>query len=266
MKILGMLGGTSWPSTIDYYRYLNQLAQRHLGAEHSARLLLRSIDYAAIRSHYPNGWDAIAKLLKAELDALAAAKPDYLMVCNNTLHQALDIFLPEIKLPVIHIIDAAARRARFLKCKSLLLLATKPTMEGGYYTQKLEAAGFTVTIPDAAEREKVQAIQSQMAKGVMHPEFRTGFKEILDRYQKLDGVVLGCTELPLAIGPEETPLARINTLEAQCDEAFAFAVAGEKLSESLPSSFRYGQESGGPKGPEPTRYNDWEIGGKAVDF
>lgn len=253
MKTIGLLGGTSWPSTTDYYRYLNELAQKHLGGFHSANLILRSIDYHAIRSHYPSGWDKITPLLKEEVMRLVAMKPDCIMVCNNTLHQALDRFLGEIPLPVIHIVQAAAARAKALGLKSLLLLATKPTMQDGYYKSKLEEAGFTVTIPTDSECDEVQKMQSEMAKGVMKPEFRAGFKKILDDYAHLDGVVLGCTELPLAIGADETKLALIDTLRIQCEAAFDFALAKP-------------EEFGGPKGKEPTRYNDWEIGGKAVDF
>lgn len=252
MKTIGLLGGTSWPSTTDYYRYLNELAQKHFGGFHSASLILRSMDYHTIRSHYPDGWDKITPLLKQEVLRLCAMKPDVIMVCNNTLHQALDRFLGEIPLPVIHIVETAAKRAKSLGLKSLLLLATKPTMQDGYYKSRLEKAGFSVTIPTGPECDEVQKMQSEMAKGVMKPEFRAGFKKILDNYKQLDGVVLGCTELPLAIGPDETSLTLIDTLKIQCEEAFAFAAMK--------------QESGGPKGPEPTRFGDWEISGKAVDF
>lgn len=252
MKTIGLLGGTSWPSTLDYYRTLNELAQKHLGETHSASLMLRSIDYAAIRAHYPNGWETIAALLKTEVMALAATKPDCLMVCNNTLHQALDMFLKEIPVPVIHIVDEAAKFAHARGLKKLLLFATKPTMEGSYYRGKLETAGFEVTVPNEDDRNEVQALQSQMAKGIMKPEFRAAFKTILSRYAHLDGVVLGCTELPLAISEKETSLTLIDTLKIQCEAAFRFATAKP--------------ETGGPKGLEPTRFGDWEIGGKAVDF
>src|SRR3546814_874556 len=140
MKTIGLLGGTSWPSTIEYYRLLNEMAQARLGGHHCARLILYNIDYHAIKSRYQGGWDEIPKLLRSELERLCRLKPDCLLICNNTLHKALDhiaeTWSPDI--PVFHIVDAVGRAARRHGMERVLLLGTRFTMEDGYYAERLQ--------------------------------------------------------------------------------------------------------------------------------
>jgi len=212
LKTIGLLGGTSWPSTIEYYRILNELAQETLGGFHSASILLRSIDYHDIRSRYPDRTAEIPALLEREIAALVRVGPDCLVICNNTLHKAFDFIAPRLALPipVFHILEAAGRAARALELRRLLLLGTKFTMEDGYYHRGLERFDLEVTTPDEAERAAIQQIQSQLARGIVHAG-------------SVDGVVLACTELPLALGQHDCGIPVINPTEVQCREAFAFA-------------------------------------------
>ena len=229
MKVIGLLGGTSWPSTIEYYRLLNETVQTRLGGYHSANLLLRSIDYHSIKSRYHHGWDEIPSLLSAALTDLADRGPDCILLCNNTLHKAYDQLLSaglELPVPVFHIVDAVSRAAKAKDYRRLLLLGTKFSMEDGFYSERLARDGLHVSTPDAAEREKIQDIQSRLAAGQMDSRFRAYFKSLLSRYDSVDAVVLGCTELPLAIGEDEASQAILNPIELQCEEALEFALAG----------------------------------------
>ncbi len=226
MKTIGLLGGTSWPSTIDYYRILNELAQETLGGFHSANLLLRSIDYHEIKSRYYDRWSEIPALLEQEIRRLVSAGPDCLVICNNTLHKAFDAIeeVLALPIPVIHIVKATGRAAQYRNLRRLLLLGTKYTMEDGFYHRGLEQFGLQVETPIEEDRVTIQRIQSQIAKGIMTEDFRSFFAKLIGKYsEKVDAAVLACTELPLAIQQKDSPIPILNPTELQCREAFAFA-------------------------------------------
>jgi aspartate racemase len=226
LKTIGLLGGTSWPSTIDYYRTLNQLAQEALGGFHSANLLLRSIDYHEIKSRYYDRWSEIPTLLEQEIRGFVRGGPDCLVLCNNTLHKAFDSIEEGLALPipVIHIVKATGRAARSNNLGRLLLLGTKFTMEDGFYHRGLEQFGLQVETPVEEDRVNIQQIQSQLAKGIVSEDFRSFFARLIGKYSgNVDAVVLACTELPLAIQQKDCAIPILNPTELQCREAFAFA-------------------------------------------
>jgi aspartate racemase len=228
MKMIGLLGGTSWPSTIEYYRILNQLAQEELGGFHSANLLLRSIDYHDIKSHYHDGWDRIPLLLKKEIEAVIALAPDCLLICNNTLHKAFDQIEADLRLsiPVFHIVDAIGRFAQAQNLKHLLLLGTKFTMEDGFYQKRLEERfNLIVETPSLQERIAIQTIQAQLSRGILKQEFRPYFVNLIRKHSAVDAIVLACTELPLAIHQNNVDVTVLNPTEYQCREAFKFAIS-----------------------------------------
>ncbi len=226
MKTIGLLGGTSWPSTIEYYRILNQLAQERLGGFHSASLLLRSIDFHEIKSRFHSGWNEIPLLLKKEIERFVKLEPDCLLICNNTLHKAYDLIESElnISIPVFHIVDATGRYAKANKLERLLLLGTKFTMEDGFYQRRLEKKfRLSIEVPQLEERLRIQKIQSQLARGLMKQEYRDYFLSLINRYPVIDAVVLACSELPLAINQGDFDVAIVNPSEQQCREAFEYA-------------------------------------------
>ncbi len=226
MKTIGLLGGTSWPSTIEYYRILNELAQESLGGFHSASLLLRSIDYHDIKSRYYDRWSEIPALLEQEVKALVGLRPDCLVICNNTLHKAFDVIEARLALsiPVFHIVKATGRAARSMNMQRLLLLGTQFTMEDGFYHRGLEQFGLRVETPADEDRVGIQRIQSQLARGVMMQEFRSVLAALVEKYAGVvDGVVLACTELPLAIEQKDCGIPILTPPELQCREAFEFA-------------------------------------------
>ncbi len=228
MKLIGMLGGTSWPSTILPYRMLNEEVQRRLGPLHSARIALYSIDYQEIRSCYSSDWSGIPALLEREIRTLLSFSPDCWMIANNTLHKiyneiadrlpATPRFFHAIDLVRDHIVDCGLHK--------VLLLGTRFTMEDGYYAEPLLAAGIEVAIPDEADRARVQAIQTQLADGIVEDEFREYFAELLQRHAAAgcEAVVLGCTELPLSITQDLSALKVIDPLALQCRACVDFAL------------------------------------------
>ena len=231
MKMIGLLGGMSWPSTIDYYRILNELAQSRQGGHHSANLLLRSIDYHDIKSAYYGHWDRVPALLEAEVRAFASLGADCLVLCNNTLHEALDQILPglNLALPVIHIARETGAEAVRRGLHRVLLLGTLHTMEHHYYRGVLEGFGLEVQIPQADERTRIQTIQNELARGNVLPRDRDWFTGMLTRYRHLDAAVLACTELPLLFpgAADDSPagLALLNPTRIQCEAAMRFALS-----------------------------------------
>jgi aspartate racemase len=226
MKMIGLLGGTSWPSTIEYYRVLNQLAQERLKGFHSANLLLRSIDFHDIKSNYNNGWDKIPLLLKQEIEAFVELAPDCLLICNNTLHKAFDQIEPDLQLsvPVFHIVDAVGRFAQTHNLEHLLLLGTKFTMEDGFYQKRLEERfDLAIKTPNLQERTEIQSIQDQLSRGILKREFESYFTNLIRKYPDVDAVILACTELPLAVHSGNTDAAILNSIRCQCEEAFEFS-------------------------------------------
>jgi aspartate racemase len=228
LKTIGLLGGTSWPSTMEYYRILNELAQERLGGFHSASLLLRSIDYHDIKSRYYDRWGEIPALLEQEINAFVGLRPDCLVLCNNTLHKAFDAIEARLALPipVFHIVKATGKAAQSMNMRRLLLLGTQFTMEDGFYHRGLEQFGLRVETPLDEDRVRIQQIQSQLARGIMIEEFRGVLATLIEKYAgTVDAVVLACTELPLAIRQKDCGIPILNPTELQCREAFDFATS-----------------------------------------
>ena len=225
MKIIGLLGGTSWPSTFGYYDSLNRMAQAALGGFHSARILLYSIDYHPIKSLYHHGWDEIPAILEREIRFFLEKKPDCLILCNNTLHRALDQIQNRLSLsiPVFHAGLLVAEEAQKRGCKSVLLLGTAFTMEDGFFAAYFEARGIRVVIPSAADRQRIQTIQSDVASGNTNPSYGDVFATMLKAYESVDAIVLACTELPLVMNEKIAPKPLINPITCQCRAAASFA-------------------------------------------
>jgi aspartate racemase len=220
VRLIGILGGTSWPSTILPYRMLNEEVQRRLGGHHSARIVLYSIDYHDIRSSYSGDWDAIPELLLAEIRTLLSFQPDCWMIANNTLHKIYNAIAPQLPPapPMVHAIELVRSHLLGSGFRKVLLLGTRFTMEDDYYSGPLRAAGIEVEIPEDADRERIGAIQSRLADGEMEAGFAEYFKDLLERHAQrgCEAVVAGCTELPLVITEKMSPIAVVDPLVLQC--------------------------------------------------
>jgi len=229
MKLIGMLGGTGWQSTVLPYRMLNEIVQHRLGPMHSARISLYSIDYAAIRSCYSGDMARIPALLLAEIRTLLSFAPDCWMIANNTLHR----FLPEIASelagtpPLLHAIDLVRDDLLARSARKVLLLGTRFTMEDGYYTRPLQEAGIEVITPAEADRARIGEMLAQLANGIIRPEFGAQFAELIARHADTgcEAVVAGCTEIPLVVTQDMMPIPLVDPLRLQCAACADFALA-----------------------------------------
>ena len=227
MKTIGLLGGTSWSSTIEYYKLLNKLVNKHMGGHHSAKILLKSIDYHDIMTHYGKSHDIVAQLLKQEFSALAALKPDCILICCNSLHKYYDIIKSELgddTPPVFHAVELVAEHLKSKQQKKVLLLATQFTMEDGFFAAILEKNGIQVTIPELNDRQKIENILESVMQNQVTTEARNYFAALTRQYADCESVVLGCTECPLVLDEQNSCLPIINPIVLQATHAVAYAM------------------------------------------
>lgn len=228
MKLIGVLGGTSWPSTLLPYRLLNEEVERRLGLPHSARIALYSIDYHAIRSAYSTDWGVIPDLLRREIGTLLSFRPDCWMIANNTLHAVYNGIASELPAhpPLFHAVHLMRAELLARGFGKVLLLGTRFTMEDGYFARPLEDAGISVATPVAADRARIGAIQTRLADGAIEPPFAHYFSELIARHAAsgCEAVILGCTELPLVITQDLSALPLIDPLVLQCRACVDFAL------------------------------------------
>lgn len=228
MKTIGLLGGTGWSSTIGYYTLLNELVGKRLGGYHSAKILLKSIDYHDIMSSYGKNPEKIADILLEELLDLIALNPDCIIICCNSLHKYYDLIKPHIydsDIPVMHAVELVAQHINQQQYKKVLLLATKSTMEDGFFAKILENHNIEVVIPELPERDNMQKILSEeLIHNVITQDSRNYFSKIIETHPDCQAVVLGCTEFPLLIDSNNSMLQIINPVQLQCTAAVDFAL------------------------------------------
>lgn len=230
MKTIGLLGGTGWSSTIGYYKLLNQLVAARLGGFHSAKILLKSIDYHDINSTYGKDHHATAQTLKKELEHLISIKPDCIIICCNSLHKYYDLIKSSLitDIPVMHALELVARHLQHTNKKNVLLLATKFTMEDGFFAKKLQDSGINVAIPSEEERVGMAAIHSELMHNQITQVSRDYFARIIGKHKDFDAVVLGCTEYPLVVDASNSVLPIVDPVELQAIAAVDYALTGDK--------------------------------------
>ncbi|HEY6893671.1 MAG TPA: aspartate/glutamate racemase family protein [Rhodanobacteraceae bacterium] len=230
MRTLGLLGGMSWESTLPYYRYVNERVREKLGGLHSATLVLYSVDFAEIeRLQHLGDWAAAGRVLAAAAQALERAGAEALVLCTNTMHCVLDVIEPAIGIPVLHIADATARRIRASGLANVGLLATRFTMEQAFYRGRLEANGLTVIVPDADERaETHRIIYEELCLGVIRESSAATYRSIMANLvaRGAEGLVLGCTEIGLLVGADDTNVPVFDTARIHAEDAADWALAG----------------------------------------
>lgn len=225
MRLIGILGGTSWPSTISAYRMLNEAVQRRLTRDHSARIVLYSVDYGEMLGD----WGQTDRLLLKELRKLLSFAPDCWMIANNTLHKFYDEIRGELPdaPPMFHAIDLVRRQLMADGVQRVLLLGTRFTMEQDYYAGPLRAAGIEVVVPKEADRAHIEAVQRRLAHGEVDPDFAPYFGDLIAGHADAgcEAVVAACTELPLVVTSEISAIALIDPLRLQCEACVDFALA-----------------------------------------
>ena len=228
MKTIGLIGGTGWTSTTDYYRLINQETNRLLGGLNSARCILYSFNYADINEcNLRDDHEGVYRYVLDAAQKLKNASADFLVLCANTLHQYVDRLNDEIKLPIVHIADASAAEIKRKGISTIGLLGTRFTMEMDFYTKKLSEAGITSLVPDKPGRNYIHSIiMDELLKENIREESRKHFLEIIGSLETrgAQGIVLGCTEIPLLIKQEHTNLPVFNTLELHAKAAVEYAL------------------------------------------
>ncbi len=224
MKTIGLLGGMSWESTTLYYEFLNRGVRERLGGLHSAKILLHSVDFAEIEHCQVSGqWQKAGDLLGAAASGLQNSGADMVLICTNLMHKVAAQIESHISVPLLHIADAAGREIARQSLKKVGLLGAIYTMEEDFYRQRLlEKYGVEVVIPARKERELVQrVIFKELCRGEFRDESKAAYLSIIEGLaeQGAEGVILGCTEIPLLVKPEDTTLPLFNTAKLHAEYA-----------------------------------------------
>lgn len=229
MRLLGLLGGMSWESTLPYYRRINERVRERLGGLHSAELLLYSVDFAAIQALQHRGdWDAAGQMLAAASQALQRAGAQALVICTNTMHRVLPQIEPALDIPVLHIADATAARIRAAGLARVGLLGTRFTMEQDFYRGRLAQHGLEVLVPDEAQRALVhRVIYDELCQGRCLPQSRDAYRAVIADLVAAgaEAVILGCTEIGLLVGIDDSAVPLFDTTVIHAEHAADWALA-----------------------------------------
>ena len=229
-RVIGMLGGMSWESTAEYYRLANELVRDRLGGLHSARLVLASVDFAEIeRLQVAGEWDEAGRILAGEAGRLEAAGAELLVLCTNTMHKVADQVQAAVSIPLLHLADTTAAAVHAAGLSTVGLLATGFTMEQAFYRDRLAGHGLRVLIPEAADRAEVhRIIYQELCLGAVLEESRQVYREIIERLVAAgaEGIILGCTEIELLIGAEDSPVPVFPTTRLHVAAAVDASLAG----------------------------------------
>jgi len=230
MRTIGLLGGMSWESTALYYRRINEAVRDALGGLHSAKIAMRSVDFAEIEAMQRAGdWDAAGAALADEARYLEAAGADAIVLCTNTMHQVAPAIEAATSLPLLHLADATARRVRAAGATPVGLLGTRFTMERAFYRDRLEAHDLTVLVPDEDDRALVhEVIYGELVRGVVRDASRRAVADVVDRLaaRGARGVIEGCTEITMLELGAYVDLPRFDTTAIHAEDAAAWALAG----------------------------------------
>jgi aspartate racemase len=229
MRTIGLVGGTSYVSTLEYYRIINHEMNARRGGLSAARILLYSVDFGEIGALHAQGdFDAVGALLTGAARKLASIGADCVLLCANTIHMHAERVQAAIGVPLIHLIDSTAREIRRGGLDKIGLLGTRLTMERDFYAKRLNASGIDVVVPDKDERDFIhRTIDDELVKSIFLPERRLEFIQIIRGLaaRGAQGVVLGCTEIPLLVEPGQSPLPAFDTTRIHALAAVEFALS-----------------------------------------
>ncbi len=230
MKTIGLLGGMSWESSIEYYRIINETVRQRLGGVHSAQSLMVSVDFAEIEAlQHAGAWEKLTRAMIEAAQRLERGGADGIVICTNTMHRMADDMAAAVAIPILHIADAVAAAIRAQHLTTVGLLGTRFTMQGAFYRQRLtEKHRLEVIIPDEAGQTQVHdIIYQELVKGVIRDESRQVYAEVIRGLQArgAEGVILGCTEIPLLIHQKDSPMPVFDTTRIHAEAAVDWALA-----------------------------------------
>jgi aspartate racemase len=227
MKTIGLIGGTSWVSTVEYYRFINQFTNAKLGGSNSARLLLYSVNHAEYMPTAATDWDETAVRFSEIAQKLEKAGADCLLLCANTLHIMAGPIANSLRIPLIHIATETSDVIKKKKLKKVGLLGTRFTMEKPFFKDKLLEDGIDTIIPDPEDRDFIHSsILTELAKGIFTTQTKERYITIINKLSSLgaEGVILGCTEIPILIKQEDCLVPVFDTTAIHSRAAVEFAL------------------------------------------
>ncbi|PKG25108.1 aspartate/glutamate racemase family protein [Niallia nealsonii] len=223
MKTIGLIGGLSWESTADYYRLINTFIKEELGGLHSAKCQIYSFNFEEIVSLQKSGnWEKATELMINAGKTLENAGAELIVICTNTMHKMASEVQASLSVPLIHIADATAKDITHHALKKVGLLGTKFTMEQDFYKEKLAQWGISTIIPNETDRQIIHdIIFNELCQGKFLFESKEKYKKIMNKLREegAEGIILGCTEIPLLITEEDTDIPLFNTTYLHAKEA-----------------------------------------------
>jgi aspartate racemase len=229
MKTIGLIGGLSWESSAVYYRIINELVRDKLGGTHSAKIIMYSVDFSEFEQLQHQGdWDKLTELMIDAGMRLKNGGADFIVICTNTMHKTAEAVENQVGIPLLHIADAAATEVKKMGLRKVALLGTRFTMEQDFYKARLlEKHGIEVVIPDRGEREVIHSvIYNELVLGKVLDSSREAFVKIIGRMNDVgaEGVVLGCTEIPLLISQKDSAIPIFDTTRLHASAAVEFSL------------------------------------------
>ena len=224
MQTIGLIGGMSWESTVEYYRLLNRGVQQRLGGHHSAELLLASVDFEPIKqAQHAGDWVAATAPLIGAAQRLEHAGAHFALLCTNTMHKVFEPLQAATALPFLHLADATGERLRAAGVRRVGLLGTAFTMEQAFYRGRLaDRFGLDVLVPGPEDRAFVhRVIYDELCRGEIRADSRAAYADVIARLraQGAEAVILGCTEITLLVRAEDSVLPVFDTTQIHCDAA-----------------------------------------------
>jgi len=229
MKTIGLLGGMSWESSLEYYRIVNERTKARLGGFHSAESVMYSVDFSEIETLQHQGkWPETAQILSRAARSLEAAGADFIVLCTNTMHKVAAEIESAVRIPLLHIADATAGQVSSRGLKKIGLLGTRFTMEEDFYKGRLaQKHGLDVLVPGPADRDTVhRVIYEELVVGRVEPSSRRQFVTIMERLAEAgaEGIILGCTEIGLLVKAEDSPVPLFDTTRIHAEAAVDLAL------------------------------------------
>lgn len=230
MKTIGLLGGMSWESSAVYYQLINQKVKEILGGTHSARSLMYSVEFHEIEQlQHVGDWKKLTELMIQAAKQIENGGADFLVICTNTMHKMFPEMEAALSIPILHIADAAAEKIKEKKLKKIALLGTNFTMTHDFYKGRLtDKHSLEVIVPNESDRKIVHdIIYQELILGIVREESRKEYVEIIKKLQQqgAEGVLLGCTEIPLLIQQEDSPIPVFDTTKIHAEKAVEYALS-----------------------------------------
>jgi aspartate racemase len=229
MKTIGLLGGMSWESTLDYYKLINQQVSKSLGGFHSAKLVMISVDFALLEENMSEGnWSACAQILVSAGQKIEKAGADCLLICTNTLHKVAPEVEKAITIPLLHIADAAGKTLVEQDISVIGLLGTRFTMEEDFYRRRLaEKFGLEVFVPPTEDRKIIDdIIFKELCMGKIDTNSRQEYLRIMEALKNrgAEAILLGCTEIAMLVDKEHTDIPLFDTTAIHAATAVKFCL------------------------------------------